>query len=93
MASLPIINNMHYITVARIFLLILPRNATILEPLFYGCLNTRPYHDLNDNLRQILSKFLAFGIESQIERYLKGIFIDLRDAVWNYITLDFTMQV
>lgn len=45
-------------------------------------LDFEPYTDVDSSLKEIMAKFMAFSIESKVERYIKGVLTDLTDLKW-----------
>lgn len=45
-------------------------------------LEYEPYLDVDRDLKEIMAKFMAFSIESKVERYIKGVLTDLTDLKW-----------
>ena len=81
--SVPNVNNLCYINLARILMVIfegvdMKNKENVLRTL----LEYEPYTDVDRDLKEIMAKFMAFSIESKVERYIKGVLTDLTDLKW-----------
>lgn len=81
--STPNVNNLCYINLARILMVVFEgvdiRNK---ENAIRTLLEYEPYVEVDRDLKEIMAKFMAFAIESGVERYIKGVLTDLTDLRW-----------
>lgn len=45
-------------------------------------LEYEPYLGVNKDIKEILAKFVAFAVESKVDRYIKGAINDLTEVRW-----------
>ena len=50
--------------------------------MFRELLELHPYTQIGAGLKEILAKFMAFAVESKVERYIKGCIVDLTELRW-----------
>lgn len=41
-----------------------------------------PFTDVERDLKEIFAKFLAFAVETKVERFIKGVLGDISEAKW-----------
>jgi hypothetical protein len=69
--------------VGRILIILLENlDLRAKEELCRQLLDCEPYLDVDRDLKEIIAKFMAFVIDSKVERYIKGLLIDLVDVKW-----------
>jgi len=49
--------------------------------------------DVDRDLKEILAKFMAFVIDTKVERYIKGLLIDLADVKWKKTGSDLSLSL
>lgn len=92
--AIPIINNICYINVGRIFMVIFEGiDAKKKEGVFRALLEFDPYIEVERDLKEIMAKFMAFAIESKVERFIKGVLSDLTDMKWKKSGQDLALHL
>lgn len=92
--SVPNINNLCYINLARIFMVVFEGvSMKNKENAIRTLLDFDPYTDVDRGLKEIMAKFMAFSIESKVERYIKGVLTDLTDLKWKKAGSEFGLHL
>lgn len=93
-ASIPFVNNICFMNVGRILIILLENlDVRAKEELCRQLLDFEPYLDIDRDLKEIIAKFMAFVIDSKVERYIKGLLIDLVDIKWKKSGSDLSLNL
>jgi hypothetical protein len=49
--------------------------------------------EVDKDLKEMMAKFMAFVIDTKVERYIKGLLIDLADLKWKKTGSDLSMNL
>ena len=81
--SIPHINNLCHIQLSKCFIVLTEGiSAKNKENVFRELLEYQPYTKINAGIKEIVAKFMAFAVDSGVERYIKGCIADLTELRW-----------
>lgn len=92
--SIPVLNAITYINAARTFVLLFEgTDARKKEQVFRTLLEEPAYAGVERELKEIVAKFMAFAVDSKVERYMKGVMADLADMKWKKAGSDLALHL